>query len=327
MQPIFGGNPNAPANDPNNIGHLHDNGNTWGHAAKIDLGNHTTGRLTLQPGCYVTRNISAYPSIIANKNNAVISGSFLNTDPTLCPTNRSYITLTSDRAGTTPVTQGYAQGSINLLENTYFNLYGASKDDYPFTLPTILSTAIWYFAIPFDMDITQNVYFSFGWMGDIITVDSSGNIKSDATKLGTDGITPLSQTTNFRATWQWYIPGYTILPPAVIFDGYNPTMSLNGIHAPNSSTRGQVATISVVSAPYKLNINDSSSNTPSYVGLTGLSNTTNATMIGIQIDVLNSGFITFPATGIQSGHVKFYQGNLIYFSKTMGSTITSFTTF
>jgi hypothetical protein len=347
LQPIFGGDTTAPANDPNNIGHLHDGGNTWGHVAPIDLSAHTTGRLTLQDTFAVARSVSSYPSIVATAN-TIISGTLLNIPNSSLLTSKAAITVPNTApldtltinsssstvsgtfgtsSGNTPTSSnitGIINGVINLAANSVFTVVGASTPDYPFTIPGIITSAIWYFSIPFDMDVTKPAYFSFEWMGDILTIDAYGNTILDPTKI-TNSI-PQAQTTTFRVTWQWYSAGYSILPPAVIYDGYTPA-NLPGTNInTNSLTRGRIPNLTINALPFQLTINDSVTNTPNYVGLAGLQQTTGAIMVGIQIDVLSSGFVN-NQVGSQSGHIKFYQGNLIYLSKTLGSPITAFKTF
>lgn len=175
------------------------------------------------------------------------------------------------------------------------------------------------------MDITKPAYFSFNWMGDILTTDGYGNAILDTTKLNSAGVIQ-SQTTTFRITWQWFVPGFAVYPPAVIYDGFNPA-NINGTNInTNSLTRGRIANMTVNDFPFKLIVNNSSTNNPNYVGLTGLTQATNAVMVGIQVDVLSSGYVN-SAVGSQSGHLRFYNGNFIYLSKTMGSPNTAFKTF
>ena len=94
----------------------------------------------------------------------------------------------------------------------------------------------------------------------------------------------------------------------------------------NSLTRGRIPSVIVNSLPFRLAINDSVTNSQNYVNLTGLQQTTGAIIVGIQVDVLNSGFIT-STIGAESGHINFFQGNFIYLSRTLGSPITAFKTF
>jgi len=107
----------------------------------------------------------------------------------------------------------------------------------------------------------------------------------------------------------------------------------------NTLTRGRIGALTVNDAPFKLIVNDSSINNPNYVGLTGLQQATNAVMLGVQVDILTSGFISVPNVTLPQdlqagnisinklGHVRFFQGNFIYMSKIMGSPNTIFRTF
>lgn len=270
LQPIFGGDPTAPPNSPERLGHFHDDGGDLGHAPKIDLTNNTTGRLVLADQFAVSRSINAYPALIET--------------PSSLPDD-------------------------------------ISSPSSPFSSSSILTTAIWYFGLPLDMDLNKSSYFSFGWQGDITTRDAYGNVSLDPSKLNQGQLQ--TQTTTFRITWQWYIPGSAIYPPAVIFDGYLPT-NINMTNAnPNALTRGRLSSLTVNSLPFRLVINDSSTGNPNYVNLTGLSQSTGAVMVGIQVDVMNSTFLN-PAALFQSGHIRFYQGNFIYLTKTLGSSTTSF---
>lgn len=276
LQPIFGGDLSANPNTPEYNGHFHDGKkDTWGHAPKINLADHTTGRLVLSDEFAVAKNISSYPSVVAK----------LSDFPSVNSTN---IIATS----------------------------------YPFTAPNMLATAIWYFAVPQDMDLTKSSYFSFQWMGDIITTDGYGNAIFDSTKLSPQGQL-ISQTTTFRITWQWFTPGYSIYPPAVVYDGYTP-INLPGTNInQNSLTRGRIPNLTVNDLPFRLITNDSSTSNYSYVNLTGLQQANGAVVLGVQVDVLSSGFITGPSL---SGHINFFQGNFVYLSKILGSSNISFNT-
>jgi hypothetical protein len=330
LQPIFGGDFAASPSSPEFNGHLHDgNSDTWGHAPKIDLTGHTTGRVTLQDSYAVARSISSYPSILASPLN-VFGGTFLN----IASTNIKTAGTSASLNGGFPFT---LDGYFNAISSSPYSLLNASNPVYPFTVANIISTAIWYFAVPLDMDVTKSSYFSFEWMGDIIVADNNGNVSLDTTKVDVNGAVQ-AQTTNFRVTWQWYSPGFAIFPPAVIYDGYAPTSVVPSSYLnQNSLTRGRIAALTVNEYPFKLVVNDSSLNNPNYVGLTGLQQATNAVMVGVQVDVLSSGFTNpdvFDSTNAakygllnQTGHVRFYQGNLIYLSKIMGSPNTSFRTF
>lgn len=312
LQPIFGGDKTADPNSPEYNGHLHDGrSDAWGHAPKIDLTNHTTGRLTLQDSFVVAKSISASPYVVATPN-SIISASFLNAGGTSPLKSAVRLNLGSQQQ-----IDGYFSASLN-------SPYGESSITsavYPFTSSSILTSAIWYFSVPFDMDITKNAYFSFGWMGDILTTDSSGNTVFDSSKLDTSGNIQ-SQTTTFRITWQWYSAGYSVFPPAVVYDGYIPTNLAGTKINANTLTRGRIPNLTVNQLPFTFAVNDSASGNQNYVGLTGLQQATGAVMVGIQVDVLSSGFIS----SATSGHINFFQGNLIYLSKTMGSPVVSFKT-
>lgn len=312
LQAIFGGDNTAPITSPNSNGHFHDGGSNWGSAPKVDLTQHTTNRLILQDAYSVARSVSSYPSLIYATNN-ITSGTFLNVAGTSLKSS-------ANLNGVVPLQRldGYYNAISGILPTI-----NSTTSPQPFTVSGTLSSAIWYFAIPFDMDITKPAYFSFEWMGDILTTDGYGNTILDSTKLSQGQ--PQAQTTTFRITWQWYSPGYAILPPAVIYDGYTPANIVGTNINQNSLTRGRIPNLSVNDLPFKLIVNDSSSNNPNYVALTGIQQTTSAVMLGIQIDVLNSGFVNTSLNSL-SGHVSFFQGNLIYLSKTMGSSITSFRT-
>lgn len=354
LQPIFGGDPKANPNTPEFNGHLHDGRNdVWGHAPKIDLTNHTTGRLTLQDNYVVAKSVSAYPAIIATPNN-VVSGSFLNIPNSLLastaalsiPAANPYNGPNADSvlidnvskpfsgvlgtvAGAAPNPSGgningVLAGNVNIGLNNAFTTTGISTPVYPFTVPNIITSAIWYFQVPLDMDTTKQAYFTFAWMGDILTSDGYGNVTLDPTKLTISG-TPAAQTTTFRITWQWYTPGYAIFPPAVIYDGYTPANIPGSNINANTLTRGRIANLTVNDLPFRLIVNDSSNNNQNYVNLTGLQQATNAVTLGVQVDVLSSGYVT-PTLGFQSGHLRFYQGTLVYLSKIMGSPVVSFRT-
>ena len=227
LQPIFGGNTSADPSSPEFNGHLHDgNSDTWGHAPKIDLTNHTTGRLVLQDQYSVAKTVSL-PSSAAS---AIGHG------------------------------------------------------------------VIWYFAVPADIDITKPAYFSFGWMGD--STDSSNNI-----------INTTFQSTVFRITWQWYIPGYSIFSPAIIYDSQPPANQVGANINANTLTRGRLPNFTVNTAPFQLLINDSATGKPNYVKLTGLDQAQNSVIIGVEVDVVSTGF---------PNGVVFFNGSLLYLSKTIG---------
>lgn len=230
LQPVFGGDNSAVPGSPERDGHLHDGGDTWGHAQKVDLATHTTGRLVLQDQFSVTKTISQ------SSHAAAVIGNSL----------------------------------------------------------------VWYFSVPTDLDITKPAYFSFNWMGD----SSSNNI-----------ITSTSfQTTVFKITWQWYIPGSAVFAPAVIFDlqppANQPGSNING----NTLTRGRIPAFTVNAAPFTLFVNDSAAGVPNFVKLTGLDQAQDAVMAGIQIEVVNTGF---------TNGVVFLNGNMLYLSKTIGGVNTS----
>lgn len=342
LQSVFGGDTTADLSSPEFNGHLHTGRNdVWGHAPKIDLTNHTTGRLTLQDNFVVAKSVSMYPSIIATPNN-MISATLLNnsinksnvalTVPTSPIDNITFNSVTAQvsgvigtNAGATPNQSnitGILDGNMNMSLNSVFDSTGISSPSYPFSTPGILTSAIWYFNLPLDMDNTKPAYFSFAWMGDILTTDAYGNTRLDSTKLTTSGI-PQAQTTTFRVTWQWFSPGYSIFPPAVIYDGYTPAnlpgANING----NTLTRGRIPNLTVNDLPFKLINNDSSNGNQNYVNLTGLQQATGSIMVGVQVDVLNSGFVS----SNQSGHLRFYQGTLTYLSKIMGSSAILFKSF
>lgn len=311
LQPVFGGDKTADPNSPEYNGHFHDGRtDSWGHAPKIDLTNHTTGRLVLQDSFAVAKSVSASPSIVATPN-SVLSGSFINIDG-------SSINSAAYFDNTLPLKR--MDGYFNASLGSPYGITSISSPVYPITT-SALTSAIWYFSIPFDMDITKPAYFSFGWMGDILTLDNAGNTVFDSNKLDSDGNIN-SQTTTFRITWQWYSAGYSVFPPAVVYDGYIPTNLAGTKVNANTLTRGRIPTLAVNQLPFTFTINDSSTGNQNYVGLTGLQQATSAVMVGIQVDVLNSGFVS----SITSGHINFFQGNLIYLSKTMGSPLVSFKT-
>lgn len=274
LQPIFGGDTAAAAGSPNRDGHLHDGGGEWGHVQKINLTQHTTDRLVLGDAYGVSKNITAYPSVLGTKADF----------PLINPTS-------------------------------------IIATPYPFTLSSILATSIWYFNIPRDIDRAKSVYFSFNWMGDILASDGYENVILDQNKITPQGQT-IAQTTTFRVTWQWYSPGYAIFPPAVIYDGYTP-VNIQGTNInQNGLTRGRVSTLTANALPFFMMTNDSATDNVNYIKLTGLDFTQDATIIGIQVDILSSGFIS--AT---SGHVRIYNGNLIYLSKVIGSAEISFNSY
>jgi hypothetical protein len=314
LQPIFGGDSSADPTSPDFAGHFHDDGNTWGHAPKINLSQHTTDRLILQDSYAVAKSVSAYPSIVVAANN-ILSATFLNV-------NNSSLKSAANLNGVLPLQK--LDGYFNALINTY-PYTNLTTPPQPFTSPNILASAIWYFSLPLDMDITKQAFFSFYWMGDIVTTDGYGNNILDSTKLTQLG-QPAAQTTIFRVTWQWFSPGYAVFPPAIIYDGYTPANIIGSNINQNSLTRGRIPSLTVNELPFRMIVNDSSSNNPNYVNLSGLSQTTNANMLGVQIDILSSGFVN-TTPGSLSGHLSFFQGNMIYLSKTMGSAITSFRVF
>lgn len=355
LQPIFGGDSKAAVTDPNFNGHLHDDGGEWGHAPKIDLSKHTTGRVLLQDIYSVSKAVSAYPSIIATQNN-IISGTLLNvpnstfksnvalTIPVTNPynnANANFIAIDTNPSiavsgvlGTISGSQpnlvnsnvnGELDGKISVILSGPTSPLNISSPDYPFTVPNIVTSAIWYFQVPLDMDVTKKAYFSFAWMGDILTTDGFGNTILDTTKLSQAG-SPVAQTTTFRVTWQWFTPGYSVFPPAVIFDGYVPSNIVGSNTNANTLTRGRISNLTVNALPFSLLINDSSSGNQNYINLTGLQQATGAVMLGVQVDVLNTGFANI-TTDNQSGHLKFYQGNFVYLSKTMGGADVTFNTF
>lgn len=155
---------------------------------------------------------------------------------------------------------------------------------------------VWYFSLPTDIDITKPAYFSFGWMGD--STDSSNNIISTA-----------FQSSVFRITWQWYVPGYAIFSPSIIYDSQPPANQTGSNVNANTLTRGRLPNFTVNTAPFQLLVNDSATGKPNYIKLTGLDKAQNSVLVGVQIDVLSTGF---------PNGVVFFNGNLLYLSKTIG---------
>jgi hypothetical protein len=166
------------------------------------------------------------------------------------------------------------------------------------------NSIVWYFTMPTDLDQSKTPYFSFGWQGD--PTDGYNNITST-----------LPQTTVFQITWQWYVPGYAILAPAVIYDGQPPANQAGSNINSNSLTRGRIPNFTVNTAPFQLLINDSATGNQNYVSLVGLNQAQNSVIIGVQVQVLNTGF---------SNGVIFFNGNLVYLSKTIGGANTGLTT-
>ena len=230
LQPIFGGDNSAPAGSPERDGHVHDGGSTWGHVQKVDLGQHTTGRLLLQDQFAVTKIVSQTST------------------------------------------------SAAVIDNSL----------------------VWYFSVPTDLDTTKPVYFSFNWMG-----DSSVNNVITSTSF---------QSTVFKITWQWYIPGSAVLAPAIIFDSQPPANQVGSNVNANTLTRGRIPAFTVNAAPFTLFVNDSLSGSPNFVKLTGLDQAPMSVMVGVQVEVVNTGF----ANGIS-----FFNGNMLYLAKTLGSPVTS----
>lgn len=228
LQPIFGGDKSADPNSPEYNGHLHDGGtDSWGHAPKIDLTNHTTGRLILQDQFAVAKTVSL-PATAAT---------------------------------------------------------------------TVGSGRVWYFSVPADIDITKPAYFSFGWMGD--STDGYNNIKNTT-----------FQTTVFRITWQWYIPGYAIFTPAVIYDSQPPANQVGSNVNGNTLTRGRLPNFTVNTPPFQLLTNDSAVGKPNYVKLTGLDQAQSSSIVGVQVDVSSTGF---------PNGIVFINGTFLYLSKTIGA--------
>ncbi len=226
LQPIFGGDKSAPTSSPEYNGHFHDDGDDWGHAPKINLAQHTTGRLILQDEFAVAKTIGMPSSSAA----------------------------------------------------------------------TIGNSVIWYFSIPADIDITKPAYFNFGWMGD--STDGYNNILST-----------IAQTTTFRVTWQWYVPGYAMLAPAIIYDAQPPANQVGSNINANTLTRGRLPNFTVNTTPFQLLINDSATGLPNHVKLTGFDQAQNSVMVGVQIEILSTGF---------SNGVILFNGNLVYLSKVIG---------
>lgn len=167
------------------------------------------------------------------------------------------------------------------------------------TLPSSAASVVgngvvWYFSLPTDIDTTKPAYFSFAWQGDSIT-----NNVIDTT----------FQSTVFRITWQWYVPGYSILTPAIIYDSGNPANQVGSNINANTLTRGRLPNFTVNTAPFQLLINDSATGNPNYVKLTGLDQAQTSVIVGVQVDVLSTGF----ANG-----VVLFNGNFLYLSRTIG---------
>jgi len=159
LQPIFGGDFSADPNSPEFNGHLHDGRNDfWGHASQIDLTKHTIGRVTLQDAYAVAKSVGAYPSIIASQGN-ILSGTFLNVGGTNFTSSAS---ISPGTPGTLAGTFSASTPGDNQRGNG-FSFLSVSSPINPFTLPGILSTAIWYFAVPLDIDVTKPSYFKFYW--------------------------------------------------------------------------------------------------------------------------------------------------------------------
>lgn len=230
LQPIFGGNKNAPNGSPEKDGHLHDGGDTWGHAQKINLTTNTTNRLVLQDEFAVVKTLSL------------------------------------------PSTAAAAVGT----------------------------SLIWYFTLPPDMDVTKSAYFSFAWMG-----DSTDEANSEVI------VNTTFQTSIFRITWQWYIPGYAVFSPSVIYDASPPANQITSNVNQNTLTRGRIPNFTVNIPPFQMLVNDSSSGSPNYVKLTGLEQAQTSVMVGVQVEVLSTGF---------PNGVVFFNGNLVYLSKVIGGS-------
>ncbi len=228
LQSVYGGDTTAVSGSTERDGHIHDGGSNWGSVQKVDLTNHTTGRLVLQDQFSVLKTIGL-PSAAAS---------------------------------------------------------------------TLGNSVVWYFTIPTDIDISKSAYFAFNWMGD--STDGANNILS-----------VLPQTTVYRITWQWYVPGYAMLSPAIIYDSQPPAnQSGSNINA-NTLTRGRLPNFTVNTAPFQLLVNDSFVGKPNYVQLTGLNQAQNSVIVGVQVEVLSTGF---------SNGVVFFNGNFSYLSKTMGGS-------
>ncbi len=179
------------------------------------------------------------------------------------------------------------------------------EDDYAVVKTTTLASSaastignslVWYFSVPTDLDITKPAYFSFAWMGD--STDAYNQISSTT-----------SQSSVFKITWQWYVPGYAIFAPGVIYDAQPPANQAGSNINTNTLTRGRLPNFTVNTAPFQLMINDSLTGKPNYVKLTGLDKAQNSVIVGVQIEVTSTGF---------PNGVVFFNGNFIYLSKTMG---------
>lgn len=68
LQPIFGGDSSASVGSPERDGHVHDGGTEWGHAQKVNLNGHVTGRLVLDEQYAVSKRITQ-PLSVATKVN------------------------------------------------------------------------------------------------------------------------------------------------------------------------------------------------------------------------------------------------------------------
>lgn len=192
------------------------------------------------------------------------------------------IDLTSNTTGRLILQEEYSVSKVLSLQSSAASAVGTGL--------------LWYFTLPTDIDITKSVYFSFAWMGD--STDNSNNITSTA-----------FQSTVFRITWQWYIPGYSILAPSIVYDGQPPANQVGSNINGNTLTRGRLPNFTVNTAPFQLLINDSATGKPNYVKLNGLEQAQTSVIVGVQVEVLSTGF----ANG-----VVFFNGNLLYISKTIG---------
>lgn len=249
---MTGGDSGAAINDPQFGGHQHSlepnvgaYGN-FGQVAKIDLTNHTTGRLTLSTA------------------NSVLK----------CAT------ITGAAGIPTSFTTG--AGTI----------YGT----------------IFYFAMPADIDISQDSFFAIQWMG-------QENVPSG-----------ISKNISFRYTYQWYLQGSSVFPPSVMFDAYGSSAPPNLNIIQNSQTRGR-SQLNMAQKSFQLAVNDSVSPATlgatsfsggaNYFRLSGLTAATNSSLLGVQVDTLVSQF----------NSVQIFQAQWYYASKTMGAGLNTLPSF
>jgi hypothetical protein len=99
------------------------------------------------------------------------------------------------------------------------------------------------------------------------------------------------------------------LAPSIIYDAQPPANQVGSNINANTLTRGRLPNFTVNTAPFQLLMNDSATGNPNYLKLTGLNQAQNSVMVGVQVEVLSTGF--------PNGAV-FFNGNLVYSSKTIG---------